>query len=301
MARAANLRPTFRTLAVPVSLSLAVHGLLLLALWLCPTHGRSPTLAIESTRIALETCLLDVDSSAKGSDELGGPNVKVEPMTFAPVLKDGPLTSPETDPSAAPTLSSGNPPHEAATSSGSPAGGAPSGDGGITGSLFPLPAKAARVVYVLDRSVSMGAQLDRACQELLASLRRLPPAAHFQVIAYNNYVEPLRIDGRIDLLPADPAIIDKVARALDQLAATGGTDHTKALRRGLALHPDVLFFVTDADDLPFDQVESVTRCNRGTVIHAIELTRLRHPRPDSPLAELARRNGGTSRRVWVGD
>jgi hypothetical protein len=83
--------------------------------------------------------------------------------------------------------------------------------------------------------------------------------------------------------------------------AAGGTDHVQALCRGLALHPDVLFFVTDADDLPLEKIDYISRCNRGTAIHAIELSRRRNPRPAGPLAQLARGNGGTYRQVSAGD
>src|SRR5262249_52440834 len=139
--------------------------------------------------------------------------------------------------------------------------------GGGTGGMFPLPSTVSSVVYVLDRSVSMGGnnKLGFACQELLASLRRLPSSGRVQILAYNTPAEPLVIGGRMDLLPAEPAILDEVARTLDKLVAAGGTDHVRALRRGLALHPDVLFFVTDADDLPLAQIDFVSRCNQGTV------------------------------------
>jgi hypothetical protein len=147
-----------------------------------------------------------------------------------------------------------------------------------------------------------GGKLDLACCEVLASLRRLPPAASFQVILYNNSAAPLLIDGRIDLLPAKPAILDRVADRLKDLPASGGTNHVQALHLGLALRPDVLFFVTDADELPYEQIEAITRGNSSrAAIHIVELTRRRGGPSDSPLAHLARDNGGTYRRVSVGN
>jgi len=297
---------TFRGLALPLLLSLLLHGLLLLVMWFCPTQSPSPALSIESTSIAVEACSLDPGPAANPREhdlhpDLRGPNVSTD---FTPQLRDAPPVSPETLTAAGPTLSFRDPPGPAAASEAHPAEGGPSGDGnGVAGSLFPLPATASSVVYVLDRSVSMGVnnKLDTACQELLTSLRRLPPTARFQVITYNTSAEPLVIDGRIDLLPAEPAIITQAAQSLQTLTATGKTDHANALRRGLLLHPEVLYFVTDADDLKFEEVELITHSNQGTAIHAIELTRRPTPLPDSPLAELARHNRGTYRRVWVGD
>jgi hypothetical protein len=303
MANSANGRRTVRALTLSLLLSLAAHGLLFLALWLWPTRSRPPALSIESTRIAMETCMLDLESPARevrgeSPPHLRGPEVKVD---FSPQLKEATPLSSEAAPSPRlfPSLSGQTIPVPGTHVGGNPVGGG----NGSTGGMFSLPPAASSVVYVLDRSVSMGVnnKLDLACRELLTSLRRLPPSARFQVIAYNTSAEPLVIDGRIDLLPVEPAILDEVASTLRKLVAVGGTDHIKALRRGLALHPDVLFFVTDADDLPAAQIDFVSRCNHGTAIHAIELSRRRNARPDGPLAQLARGNGGTYRRIAAGD
>ena len=59
MTRPAKLRQTLRAASVPLLLSLAVHGLLLLAMWFWPTPSRSTACVVESTRIALDTCLID--------------------------------------------------------------------------------------------------------------------------------------------------------------------------------------------------------------------------------------------------
>src|SRR6185437_11251575 len=268
MSPSANRRWTLRALVVPLALSFLLHGLLFLVLWICPTHTRSPVLSIESTRITVEACSLDPIPAAKpGERELLGPNVNTD---FTPQLIEAPPVQPDTLVSG-PTLSPG----DLLTPKGSSVGGSSGNGNGVAGSLFPLAATATSVVYLLDRAVSMGVNntLGMACQELLASLRQLPPTTRFQVVTYNTSAECLVINRRIDLLPAEPAIIAQVASFLDALTATGKTDHANALRRGLQLHPDVLYFVTDADDLTLAEVASITSCNRGTAIHAIELTR----------------------------
>ena len=53
MTRPAKLRRTLRAALVPLLLSLAAHGLLLLALWFWPTPSRSTACVVETTRIAL--------------------------------------------------------------------------------------------------------------------------------------------------------------------------------------------------------------------------------------------------------
>jgi hypothetical protein len=49
--------------------------------------------------------------------------------------------------------------------------------------------------------------------------------------------------------------------------------------------------------LKLADVDSLTRYNRGTIIHTIELTHRRFGHEDGPLAQLARSNRGTYRRV----
>ena len=87
---------------------------------------------------------------------------------------------------------------------------------------------------------------------------------------------------------------------MDEVRAQGGTDHLAALRRAVALEPDVIFFVTDADDMTADQVRNVTQLNRArAVIHAVEVNNDREGREETPLKLLARLNGGTHRVVRV--
>jgi hypothetical protein len=157
-------------------------------------------------------------------------------------------------------------------------------------------------VYVLDRSVSMGPSgaLEAACAELVASLRKLPPAARFQVIAFNRHAEPLLVRRQSGLLPADPATVEEAAGLLAALDASGGTDHAAALRRGLLLRPEVLFLVTDAADLSPEEVLALTRLNQGrTAVHVVELGRSRAGGPAAALRRLAAGNGGTYRHVLL--
>jgi hypothetical protein len=301
MARSGKRRWSAGTLAVPLLLSLAIHGVLLGVLWLWPARSPGPALSIESARISLDTCLLDGGPAAAQRekelpDYLRGPNIGTE---IQPHLLEAPVAVPDAPAAAGPTLTAVEP-APVRMAPGRPAGGGTGTEGnGVTGSLFPLPVTAASVVYVLDRSVSMGMddKLDIACRELIAGLRRLPPTARFQIVAYNRCAEPLVIDGRIDLLPAEPALIEKAALQVEQLSASGESDHVRALCRALALHPDVLFFVTDADALTIQQVAQITNRNASTIIHAIEMTRRRGLDRDGPLARLAHDNRGTYRRV----
>src|SRR5205823_10378047 len=118
------------------------------------------------------------------------------------------------------TVASGG--YDAGTPGGTdPSGGRPVGGG--RGTLLPVPPSARSVVYLLDRSSSMGEShaLARARRELLASLRQLPPTARFQVIPYNKQAEPLWVGGRGGLLPADADTVREV-RSEERRVGKGG-------------------------------------------------------------------------------
>src|SRR5215469_12237053 len=105
MARPANLRRTLRAASVPLLLSLALHGLLLLALWFWPTPPRSRADVVESTRISLDACRIDPGSPVvlpPGDlpDDLRASDVDV---TMAPRLVEAPSVPPETSSSQEPT------------------------------------------------------------------------------------------------------------------------------------------------------------------------------------------------------
>jgi hypothetical protein len=163
-----------------------------------------------------------------------------------------------------------------------------------------VPARGKTVVYVIDRSMSMGQQgaLERAKKELLTSLDLLPPTARFQVIAYNRSAQPLRLGGRAELVSATPGNVRQAATQIEVLPAEGSTEHVAALKRALALQPDVIYFLTDADDLRLEQIRQLTRYNQGrTAIHAIELRLRRRGAGDSALPLLAQANRGIYRVV----
>jgi hypothetical protein len=289
---------TIHSLALPFIASLSLHGLLVAGLWYWPVPQALPSLAIESARLTVDTCVVETPSASfNPGPEWSEALVPVD-VAFAPQLHE-----------AAPL------PQDLATEAGPklvqdptvpPVGGAsePSsrGAGGDGGDLFPPPGNAGSVVYVIDRSVSMGIdrKLEFARRELISRLRRLPSSVRFQVIDYNEFAELLVVDDCGDLLPAVPAIVERAAAHLLKLEAGGTTNHVAALRRALDLKPDAIYFLTDAGDLQPHEVADITRRNRRrSAIHTLELTRRRSPQQDAPLAQLSRENGGTCRRVWL--
>lgn len=283
-----------RRVWLPLALSLALHALLALAAVLftsskdaragAPVPVDTVVLADESGTIILEP---------RGSPGRPAPHPTPEESsdewTRTARIDLPPVVTPFTVPTGPDT-----PPV------GLPAEGG--GAGGAGGGVLRAPAAARNVVYVIDRSISMGigGALSIAKRELLAGIDALPDDARFAVILYNRLAEPLVLGGQSGLVPATRANRAEAARQVDEARAQGGTNHLAALRRAVALEPDVIFFVTDADELTADEVRNVTLLNRAkAAIHAVELNDEREEREETPLKLLARLNGGTHRVVRV--
>lgn len=178
--------------------------------------------------------------------------------------------------------------------------------GGVSGAMvntqfFGAQVWGSKFVYVIDRSGSMS-QRDRlgaAKRELIGSLSKLPPEAQFQIIFYN-----LRPDAVV--LPR-PGIKLHYAtnqnrflaeREMDKMIPDGGTEHLPALKMALGLKPDVIFFLTDADDLRARDVKDATDMNKDQArIHTIEFGIGAEVDRENQLRELASKNGGTYRYI----
>ncbi len=198
-------------------------------------------------------------------------------------------------------LSSGPPP----LGQPSPVSSGQNGNGfgkGAT-SFFQVEARGGRIVYVVDCSGSMGTGGGWAAarRELLRSIEQLPAEASFQVILYSG--KPQLLLPRWDLwLRPTAATLSEVNQALNNRIPEGKTDHGAALQKALTLLPDVIFFLTDADDLRQEQLRQVNLSNRGrAVIHTIELSLAHRERVGMPLQILARDNRGVYQAVDLGE
>jgi hypothetical protein len=220
---------------------------------------------------------------------------QAQPLASAPVA-----AGPSPPPAPLVTFPSSGPKHHADHGTFASADGTgAAGPGPATTTFFQVPVEAERVVYVIDHSGSMGLHgaLEAAARELLNSLERLPRSAHFQVIVYNSAAGPLLVD-QPGWLAVSPENTHRVAAALRDLPAEGGTRQDQALFRALTLQPEAIFFLTDADDLSAADVSTIMQRNRWhCVIHVIELNTANSNRPDMPLQVLARENGGVYRAV----
>lgn len=165
-----------------------------------------------------------------------GPFITAPPRTLpgelvALLRKPGTATAPAFDPNVRP-----------AGATGVPAGAGRA----MHGALKP----GHTVVYLLDGSGSMGAagKFAAARAALADTLAQQPAAVKFQVVVYDGAARAL-MTASSGALTATP---ENVRAALAKLAAVeprGKSNHLVALRAALDFRPDVVVWLTDADEL----------------------------------------------------
>lgn len=179
---------------------------------------------------------------------------------------------------------------------------------GMTQSRFyGLEGQGNSFVYVIDRSDSMNefnsAPWRAARKELSNSLEGLIDTNQFQIIFYNEapILYRSRVTGSAGLIRAQKVEREQATRFVQQVVATGGTEHLSALKLALRLQPDVLYFLTDAADprMNSDQLQNlVVRCESiGTTIHSVEFGSGPEPGESRWIEALAKRTGGQYRYV----
>ncbi|UUO06248.1 hypothetical protein M4951_23190 [Blastopirellula sp. J2-11] len=178
-------------------------------------------------------------------------------------------------------------------------GGSKSGiDGAGTTRVFGIEGTGSKFAYVFDRSGSMGNSAGRplaaAKGELLASLRELDKLHQFQIIFYNEEPRVFNpLGGTPRLMFADEQGKALAEQFVGSIVASGGTQHLKALYMALAMSPDVIFFLTDADGSPSEEeMADIRRRNRSAVINTIEFGVGPWDGRRNFLVRLAEENGG---------
>ncbi|MCA9262922.1 MAG: hypothetical protein KDA60_03700 [Planctomycetales bacterium] len=166
--------------------------------------------------------------------------------------------------------------------------------------VFGIAGEGNRFIYVFDRSGSMAASRGRplraAKRELLASLDDLDSIHQFQIIFYNEKPRIFNPDGGSPTLAwGDAATLELARRFVVGIDASGATQHMDALEMALRLNPDVVFFLTDADEprMSAGQLAKISRMNRSASINAIEFGLGPQRDANNFLARLARQNRGS--------
>ena len=166
--------------------------------------------------------------------------------------------------------------------------------------VYGVPGEGNTFVYVFDHSSSMGtgagSPLASAKRELLASLDDLGDENRFQIIFYNDHQTIMDLGrGFEGLVFADKRAKSLARQFVEAIPADGATQHFQALQKALRMGPDVIFFLTDADEpaLTDARLGQIRRMNGGrTTINTIEFGEGAQPRRDNFLARIARDNGG---------
>jgi hypothetical protein len=169
----------------------------------------------------------------------------------------------------------------------------------VSTSVFGVTGSGNKFVYVFDRSGSMagygGRPLASAKRELIGSLQQLDETCQFQIIFYNERPKVFRSPvGAPQLAFGTADEKDRAMAFVSSINATGGTRHLDALRTALRLNPDVIFFLTDADEprLTESELDRVRRLNRRAMINTIEFGYGPQHSSTNFLVQLARQNGG---------
>jgi hypothetical protein len=175
--------------------------------------------------------------------------------------------------------------------------GVPGGSGYATTSVFGVEGKGNKFVYLFDRSASMeGAPLSAAKRQLLESLKSLDSIHQFQVIFFNSKTRVFEAAGtgrRVAF--ASDRNKQLAANFVGGITAEGGTDRMVALREAIAMTPNVIFFLSDADDpMSASELAEIQRLNRRAqaAICVIEFGRKSAPTPNNFLMQLASESGG---------
>ncbi|HJQ81614.1 MAG TPA: hypothetical protein VJ828_16750 [Lacipirellulaceae bacterium] len=164
-------------------------------------------------------------------------------------------------------------------------------------SVFGVEGTGSKFVYVFDRSSSMdGPPLAAAKRQLIESLRSLESAHQFHIIFFNTRTRSFDIaEGGRRIAFATDRNKQLAANFVGGITADGGTDRLAALREAIGFAPDVIFFLTDADDaMSASELAEIARTNRRlrTAICVIEFGRRATPPGSNFLTELARESGG---------
>jgi hypothetical protein len=307
--------PPTATAAEPRSpawiISIVLHCGVFLALLVAV--DRVPRGAIEfpngSRGIVLERMSAEGDLSAGegnttievAAPELSQPelSVPVRPDKFVVTEADR-APAPQITPVAVAEPFGGDSPQVAAQNSGEVGGrpGSPDGSNGYAKvSVFGVEGTGNKFVYVFDRSSSMeGAPLSAAKRQLIESLHSLDTLHQFHIIFFNHRLRMFDVtSGGRRIAFASERNKKLAANFVGGITADGGTDRFTALKQALAFRPDVIFFLTDADDpmstsemADLEQVYS----RSGTAICVIEFGRTPTAPQKNFLTELAGQSGG---------
>jgi hypothetical protein len=292
-------------------ISIVLHCSVFLALLVA--IDRVPRGAIEfpngSSGIVLERMSAEGDLSAgEGNSTIESAASEFSPPEVSAPIQPDEFVAAEADRAPAPQITpvavadpfGGDAPQAAAQKSGEVGGrrGSPDGNNGYAKvSVFGVEGTGNKFVYVFDRSSSMeGAPLAAAKRQLVESINSLDNLHQFHIIFFNHRLRMFDVtSGGRRIAFASERNKRLAANFVGGITADGGTDRFTALKQALAFRPDVIFFLTDADDAmsPSEMADLEQVYSRsGTAICVIEFGRTATGPQQNFLTELAGQSGG---------
>ena len=143
------------------------------------------------------------------------------------------------------------------------------GDRLATVRVFGVNGNGTKFVYVFDRSGSMtGHKLEGVKKELLRSLSTLNFRHQFNIIFYDDrYIvwEPKR-----KLVIANARAKKEAEEFVRSIGPRGGTSHLPPLLAAIQCQPEVIFFLTDGQDLTEEQLAKINQQSGNISINVIQ-------------------------------
>lgn len=131
---------------------------------------------------------------------------------------------------------------------------------------------ARKIIYVVDRSASMIATFDYVRAELRRSISALRRSQKFHVIFFNTG-RPLENPPQ-RLVSAIEAHKKNFFEFLAGVEATRGTEPGPAMRRALALDPDLVYLLSDGDGFPARLLRDLDEWNRSRQVRIYSIAYL---------------------------
>lgn len=147
---------------------------------------------------------------------------------------------------------------------------------------------ARRIVYVVDRSGSMLTTFDAVRKELRRSIQGLRRSQKFHVIFFNAG-DPLENRPK-KLVPANGRQKQVFFDFVKTIQPEGSTDPIPAMRRALAVKPDLIYFLTDGDFDPL-LIEVLADWNQKQKVRIFTIAYVSQA-GSVLLEQIARENGG---------
>jgi Mg-chelatase subunit ChlD len=167
------------------------------------------------------------------------------------------------------------------------------GRGSLAG-IFKIDPHVKSVVFVMDRSASMGWRqaLERVKAELAYGLQEMNPDQSFGVIFFDHAEETLEPNFR--LLPATKDNVERTKQWMESVHPRGGTMPADAMKMAIDAGPQLVVLLSDGEFDPFS-VSMITQHNQNRRDKKCRIDCVGLSDAIVTLSDIAKQNGGSYR------